>query len=211
MILSRRLFLRGAAGLILAGQALLAHDPHDPINAIAVSPNFAQDQTVLAYTEALTVKNGTYVLLRSTDGGIHFSPAPNVPNCDTVRKIVFSPAYSQDGTIYIAGHGGLFETTDSGTTWTLLSENPLRSLAVSPNFAKDHTLFVVSDQNAIRESTDGGNTWTILPTPAGLASTLDVIVVSPNYSVDKTLLLGGGNKDGIYESADGGASWTQAN
>ena len=48
------------------------------------------------------VKKRTYVLLRSTDGGIHSSPAPNVPNCDTVRKIIFSPAYSQDGTKQIS-------------------------------------------------------------------------------------------------------------
>src|SRR5579871_616828 len=84
------------ACLIFASQALMAHDPHDPISAIAASPNFAQDQTIFAATEALTVKNGAYVLLKSTDGGASFTPVPNIQNCDMVRQIVFSPGYAQD-------------------------------------------------------------------------------------------------------------------
>src|ERR1700688_1228947 len=101
MNLPLQFYFRTAICLIFACRALLAHDPHDPISAIAVSPNFAQDQTVFAATEALTVKNGAYVLLKSTDGGLDFSPVPNIQNCDMVRQIVFSPAYSQDQTLYV--------------------------------------------------------------------------------------------------------------
>jgi hypothetical protein len=126
MTLLRRFSLCGAV-LALAGQALMAHDPHDPINAIAVSPNFAQDGTVFAATEALTVKNGTYVVLKSTDAGLDFTPVPNIQNCDTVRKIVFSPAYAQDETVYVAGHGGLM-----GLCWRRSPCEVWRSLQTSP-------------------------------------------------------------------------------
>ena len=33
---------------------LRAHQPHDPMTAAAVSPNYAQDQTVLAATGSLS-------------------------------------------------------------------------------------------------------------------------------------------------------------
>jgi len=208
MTLTYKFSLGLTACLIFAGQTLLAHDPHDPMDTIAFSPNFANDQTVYVATDAVTFKIQTYEMLRSTDGGATWTILPNIQNNNVVRKIAVSPGYAQDQTLFVAGDGGLFRTTDAGTNWVLVTTKPMRSMVLSPNYSTDHTLFVVTSSNGIEMSTDSGKSFKNVPAPANLKSTLDYIAISPNYTVDKTLLLGGGGNDGIFESTNAGGSWT---
>ena len=67
------------ACLILAHQSLLAHDPHDPMLYVALSPNFAQDQTIFTATNQLSIKMGVYALLKSTDGGVTWYVVQGMP------------------------------------------------------------------------------------------------------------------------------------
>jgi photosystem II stability/assembly factor-like uncharacterized protein len=207
MTWSNRYFWCTAACLILAGQSLMAHDPHDPMDTVALSPNFAQDQTIMVATGYLSVK-ATYFLMKSTDGGVNWSIVPGLPNNSQIFTIAFSPGYSQDQTIYVSGSGGLFESTNGGTTWSSLSKQSIQTVTLSPNFATDNTLFLVTTKRTISKSTDRGQTWTSVAVPPGLTAGLNAIAVSPNYALDHTLLLGG-NADGIFESTNGGGTWTQ--
>jgi photosystem II stability/assembly factor-like uncharacterized protein len=195
-----------AVCLALANGPLLAHDPHDPIVTVAVSPNFAQDSTAFAATDYLSIKLGVYALLESTDGGVTWWPVAGLPNVREMWAVVFSPAYSQDQTIFVAGYGGLYVTTNQGASWTLSSTLSLNSVALSPNFAVDNTLFIVTSQMAVFESTNRGQTFTQLTLPVSLTSAPTVIAVSPNFDVDGTLLLGSAS-DGIFQSTDAGATW----
>lgn len=192
--------------LILAAGCLTAHQPHDPIVTVAVSPNYEQDHTVLAATDYLTAPMGVHALLRSTDGGVTWSVVPGVPNNSKITTVVFSPNYGTDQTIFAAGIGGIFRTSNQGASWNLLSRTSTPDLFLSPNFAVDNTVFVVTAKRTIYQSNNSGNTWTQIPTPAGLTSGLSEIVVSPNYDSDHTLWVGG-NVDGILESTDGGGTW----
>ena len=84
------------------------------------------------------------------------------------------------------------------------------SLAVSPNFASDHTLFAGTyGGGGVFVSTNGGASWSAANT--GLTNT-DVysLAVSPNFASDHTLFAGtwGG---GVFESTNAGASWSAAN
>jgi len=185
----------------------MAHDPHDPISAVAVSPNYVNDQTVFAATSYLSLKIDVVALFESTDGGLTWSPVAGLPKDSLIQAIVFSPAYSQDQTIYVAGSGGLFQSTDQGTSWTLSTGTSLESVALSPNFATDNTLFIVTSQKTILESTNRGQTWTTLPAPGPLTDGLTLIAVSPNYAADQTLILGTA-ANGIFKSTNGGANWT---
>src|ERR1700678_1198382 len=97
MSLSLRFLSRLLAYLTLASHALMAHDPHDPMTVVAVSPNFTSDQTLLVATGEITVKLDLYVLLQSTDGGTEWSVC-SIPTNQPMSAIVFSPAYSSDGT-----------------------------------------------------------------------------------------------------------------
>jgi hypothetical protein len=54
--LSSRVLSTVVLSLALAGQSLMAHDPHDPIVTVVASPNFAQDSTVFMVTGYLSVK-----------------------------------------------------------------------------------------------------------------------------------------------------------
>ncbi len=196
------------ACLILASHSLLAHDPHDPFNVIAVSPNFAQDHTVLAATGQLSIKIDAQALLKSIDGGITWSVLGLQTNSPLVA-LAFSPAYAQDQTIFAGGPGGLFRSTNQGSSWTLVTSKSILSLALSPNFAADNTLVMVVSPNVIQKSTNRGQTLTTMPAPGGLTAGLSSIAISPNFDNDNTLLVGGA-ADGLFLSANGGSTWALA-
>jgi hypothetical protein len=91
--------------------------------------------------------------------------------------------------------------------------NTVTAILPSPNFAADHTLLATIDGQLCR-STDGGETWQRLR--GGLPELGDYVptvraVFSPDYAQDDTIFystfLGETYGEGIYRSADGGASW----
>jgi len=203
-----RYALAGLATWLCCGSPpLSAHQPHDPITAVAASPNYAQDGTALAAIGPLSIKINAYALLKTVDSGVTWSPIGGLNDNNPVTAIVFSPAYSQDQTIFAAGNGGLFETTNQGASWSKLYGKPVESLALSSNFAVDNTLFAVTNGTKIVESTNRGGTLIPLSAPSPLTSNLSVVAVSPNFPVDHRLLLGG-QADGIFESTNGGTTWT---
>jgi photosystem II stability/assembly factor-like uncharacterized protein len=198
----------GAACLLTAGPALQAHEPHDPITAVAVSPNFGQDHTVLAASGSLSVKVGAYALFKSIDGGVNWSIVEGLGNNGNTAAVVFSPAYAQDQIIFVAGSGGLFATANQGSSWTQLTSQALQTVALSPNFALDQTLFVITQANKILMSANRGQTLVSVPAPVSLTSGLSSMAVSPNYAADSTLLLGS-TANGIFKSTGAGANWVQ--
>lgn len=201
-----RNFAAFSACLVLAASSLLAHDPHDPMQVVAISPNFANDHTVLAATGGLTLKLGVIVIFKSTDGGVTWTVVPGLHNNQTIRAVVFSQAYSQDQTVYVASGGGLFMSTDGANTWSTLSPDSMESVALSPNFAIDNTLFAVYNNDKIYKSTNRGTTLKKIASPTGV-TTLGVIAVSPNFANDHTLLVGS-SANGIFRTANGGGAWT---
>ncbi len=201
-----RVLLSVAVCLAVGGESLMAHDPHDPIVTVAVSPNFAQDSTAFAATDYLSLKLGVYALLKSTNGGVTWSAVAGLPNVRKMMAVVFSPAYSKDQTVFVAGLGGLYKTVNQGATWTLASSLVLENVALSPNFATDNTLFIVTSNIKVYKSTNRGQTFTQLTLPSSVTSALNVIAVSPNYAVDETVLFGTAT-NGIFKSVNGGSSW----
>jgi hypothetical protein len=207
MKLTARFPFRTIACLILAGQALMAHDPHDPMQAVAVSPNFANDQTVFAATGVLSLKFGIYVLLKSTDGGVIWTAVQGMNNDSEILQIVFSPAYALDNTIYVAGLGGIFMSTNQGASWTQLTKLAVVNVALSANFGLDNTMFAVTNERSILMSTNRGTNFTFPTPPTSLTAGLTAIAISPNFDEDQTLLLGG-LSNGIFLSTNGGSIWT---
>lgn len=195
------------ACLALAGGQAIAHDPHDPYIAIAVSPNFAVDQTVLAASGALIIKPNVQVVLKSTDGGVNWSVVPGLGNNALITALAFSPGYALDQTMFVATDSGLFASTNQGTVWIDLYNQAVQAIALSPNFAVDNTLFVVTGTSTILESTNRGATWTAVSVPSALTAGMNSIAVSPNFDVDQTVLLGT-IANGIFLSKNAGASWT---
>ena len=202
-----------AMGLIAALEPVKAHQPHDPMSVVAVSPDYAQDQTIFVGTNALTTPLPTaeFVPMVSTNGGFTFSVMPGLPN-QPVLSISFSPGFATDNTAFMAGAGGLFMTTNRGSSWsaagTTTFTSGVQAVATAPNFTAGGSVFAITIAG-VYGSLDHGNTWGQLGTPSPLSSNLSVLAVSPNYTTDRTLAVGSVS-DGIFISTNHGQSWKQA-
>jgi hypothetical protein len=133
--------------------------------------------------------------------------------------------------IYVAAWGGgVWKTTDGGTTWTPLTDGQatltMGAIAVAPSnpkvvYAGTGTAADSGDSfygRGVLKSTDGGATWTLLTGNAGKNEfdrrTISRIVVNPtNASIVYVAVAGSGvnglsGNTGIWKSTDGGTTWT---
>ncbi len=128
--------------------------------------------------------------------------------------ITFSPNFAEDGIAFVdfkneTGTKGVWRTENWGETWQHIDEQWLPStvrteytLAISPQFEQDQTVFAVSSFGFFK-SVDQGETWSELL----YGFSQQTMGVSPNYSQDQTLLAGNLDYQGLYLSQDGGQSW----
>jgi len=184
------------------------------ISAFVISPDFVNNHTMF-----LGTLDG-YVW-HSVDGGSTWSASgPLYGNEHWVRSLAISPNYRNDHMIF-AGvgkawdwyHGGVFRSTDGGATWASvnsgLTYQEVGSLAISPNYASDRTLYVTVWAGGLFRSTDGGETWVDV-NDGQPNRRLSYVVFSPNYDSDHSMALGtwGEYADGgVYLSIDSGNTW----
>jgi photosystem II stability/assembly factor-like uncharacterized protein len=138
-----------------------------------------------------------------------------------------------------AGDGGVWKTTDGGSTWNpVTDEMPSLSIGSIAIAASNHNVIYVGTGEGnvigsggaafdayygagILKSTDGGNTWAHIPGPfAGPTNSashfggayIPSIAVKPdneNIVLAGVYMYSAGWKSGIYRSTDGGNNWTQ--
>ncbi len=119
-----------------------------------------------------------------------------------------------------AADGGLWKSTDGGTTWSPLTDNLPRmssgAVAVDPNNPKI-IYYGTGELNfnidgypgaGVYKSTDGGTTWSLLTLPpgGGIYYTSSIAVAPSNSNV----VYIAGYYD-VYKSTDGGSTWTGLN
>ncbi len=174
--------------------------PGRPVGAVAISPDYEKDRTLLAGLWNYGRGGGLY---RSTDGGDTWLPTTRGLTDMEISEIVFSPTYARDRTVFLTTFDhGLFRSTDGGDTWLSLADryaadpydSEVNHLALSPTFADDH-LIIISRGHLLR-STDGGDTWQDTGIPGGL------VAFSPSYADDHLIL-----SSGRWRSTDGGQTW----
>jgi hypothetical protein len=147
-------------------------------------------------TKSDYIENGSYKLTK-TDAG-------------RVRNIIPVPGTT---TLYAAfSGGGVWKSTNGGTTWTPITETlgslSVGSLEMDPN--NSNTLYLglgdPFDGTGIGlvKSTDGGATW-MNPVYLGSATSITDIQVVPGNS---NIVLATTNA-GIFRSLDAGATWSQ--
>jgi hypothetical protein len=184
---------------------------HLRVYDVIVSPSYATDSTVLAYTyySDLTQRevNGQS-LFRSADGGEQWTltaqkSAPeghDLPRSEDLLPLPEEPVRFQ-----IADNGkGIAQSTDGGMTWETLSvfgEPPewwaeIRGIALSPTFAEDTTVYALSGDTLYR-STDGGTTWQRLQ---------DERIGERDTDTRFTVLAASSGHDGIYDLFLGSAN-----
>ncbi len=171
------------------------------ILALAVSPTYAEDATILAGTG--------HGLFLSHNGGAQWlalrTPMPN----SVILCLCFSPNYKADG-IILAGtlEDGIYYSDNRGEQWSYrgfgLLDAAVYALAISPNFAQDELLFA-GTETALYYSYNGARAWKQLDFPEDAAPILS-LALSPQFAKDQTIYAGT-EQHGLYRSPDLGNSW----
>ena len=182
-----------------------------PVTALAISPDYAADQTVF-----VSIRSSGGVLRgmhRTINGGAMWSRInTNLSSDFSASAIAVSPDFSRDGTLYAASYGsGVFLSQTRGNIWGRVNnglETPnaktIRSLVISPSFNTDRTLFLCADGRGAYKTTDAGGLWR--PSGLGDQSIVFGLTVSPDYAADRTLLAG--SEYGLLTTTDAGVSWS---
>ncbi len=186
-----------AAGLppsTWVGLATLPGAEHAPVFALAVNP--ANDQQ-------LVVGTSTGGLYRSDDGGSTWKSVH--PGTAGILTVAFSPF---NAGMVMAGTqgGGALVSTDGGTHWSAAAGLEKRRVRA---FGFARTLIVAGTDHGVYTS-DTGATWTA----SGLAGTsIDAVSVAAVNPPVRLVAGGDGGQAGIplFQSLDGGATWTPMN
>jgi photosystem II stability/assembly factor-like uncharacterized protein len=124
--------------------------------------------------------------------------------------VLASPAYDQDATLFATLGQGVYRSRGKPWRWELLpigSDIPIGSLAISPNFAADHTLLVAGDYRTpkIFASTNAGDTWTTVTSPLAVTQTVTLrVAIGPDE-----VWWAWADYVGLFRSTDRGQSWSQ--
>nr|HWA82090.1 hypothetical protein [Fimbriimonadaceae bacterium] len=136
-----------------------------------------------------------------------------------INDVAFDPHNSS--TIYAAAPaGGVWKSTDSGSTWTALtdawSDLSTSSITVDPH--DSNTIYVGTGDfdgyggigQGVMRSTDGGATWSSWGPSAASSYAVRHILVDPEDSTIVTLITGRGASGAgqVWRSDDGGETWT---
>jgi photosystem II stability/assembly factor-like uncharacterized protein len=173
------------------------------MSAIAVSPAYALDQTLLAGIVGIGI-------FKSSDGGQLWQPSSAGLSSMGVEQILISPGFAHEPLVFARTRtGGLHRSQDGGRTWRALDVD-LHPVAMSPEFDQDHTLIGTARADSegrteLRISRDGGDNWERLgDTPEGV--TFKLLSLAPLF--DKwQVVFGYGSNGTLYRSEDGGVSW----
>ncbi|WP_293006293.1 hypothetical protein [Nitrosomonas sp.] len=184
-------------------------DKTNKVTAIAISPDFATDNTLI-------IASDTGYLRKSTNGGIDWTELGN-PTGTIIYDMAIAPGSASE--IFLATPSfGIFYSSDGGNTFvskgTNLPNEAINNIAVSPNYAIDRTVFSTSLTQAVFKSTDSGDNWELFNSGAvvtvqtSLLNEMTDLQVSRTYATDQTVFLP--VFDGIFISKNGGSTWKQS-
>lgn len=201
--------IRALLSLVLSAACLFAHHPHDVVAAIAVSPNFAVDGTIICATPG-----SINALLISRDRGRTWAPLHLGMRGNQYKSVVFAPDYATSGTIYITSSDGGFQVSnDFGHSWgapSALVTRSMYNIAVGPADANGaHLIATVRFRRQLFISLNRGQTFLPLAPPTNNVD-IQTVAISPTFDVDQTIALSTVDQK-LHISTDGGFNWTTHN
>jgi len=157
---------------------------------LAVSPQFSQDDTLLAGAES-----GIY---RSKNGGRAWKVLDFSVDSAPVISLVFSSFYELDGTIFAGTiHGELFCSTDRGNHWAPIHQldEGIDQILLGKNFQRKPEILLLAGSR-LHYSADAGQSWkkrritlaahdnlTCLAAPHGIAAGSPILAGTANQGV----------------------------
>lgn len=195
----------GLAAILLVLALTFLNQRANPSGLVPISTLTTRDFHALVFspTEPNTVYFGHHEgMLVSTDQGVSWGPS-SLRGADAMSLVTSAANVRR---LYAAGHGVLFRSDDSGTTWSQvagpLAGADIHGFATSTDDADRVYAFVV-DQGLLT-STDGGVSWQPLPT----SPTSDVTSLAGGRG--ETLFVGDA-RGMVYRTDDGGRTWQAGN
>ncbi len=191
-----------------------------PIQGVYLSSNYLADGAAFARGEGREV-------YRTADAGANWTRVAVTP--DRLSRLLtgfaLSPAFDNLSAApaaqmaFGAEECGIYKSADRGLSFTRKTTGLPAScnggaIALSPNFAADGTIWFAAyggsfTLSTVYKSTDYGETWSAGGSISkAYSNPVSLIVASPNYALDQTLLLLVPGYQGIYKSVNGGASFT---
>ncbi len=145
--------------------------------------------------------NSGIAIYKTNDGGMSWSTGSGLAGVPA--KIT----HTANGNLFLVTNGGSIQKSeDGGLNWTTVYTNP-SALLLGIRFFNDQIGIATGETN-IYKTTDGGTTWTSAPVVPGLTD--GALWRDVTWLNDLNLVLIG-TSDLVFESNDGGNSWTWAN
>ncbi len=179
--------------------------------AIAFSPNFAADSTLLA------TGNGSPGVFRSSDGGQTWSPSDGGLSNQPINDVAY--AAGDPRTLAIATADAIYTTKNGGVSWrraSLPSTGAVSAVEISPDFKNDRKVFAwfcpVAGCQILR-STDGGVSFQALAATGTTLDRAENFKLSPDFARDRRIYFAGtdpatGYNTPLYRSSDEGLNFT---
>jgi hypothetical protein len=125
------------------------------IFCLAISPDFAADETVFVGTQS--------GIFRSTNGGRAWREVELPIGYETVLSLAVSPDYARDGSLFAGTETrGMLISTDQGESWRPVGAGvfteAVNAVILSPGFAGRRELLALHG-GRVFHSADGGDTW----------------------------------------------------
>jgi len=179
---------------------------HNPISCFAVSPNYGVDHVLLAGTLGEGV-------LRTTDGGRHWQLSNFGLRGFSVMSLVsvgvpqsFRELHRIKEVVFAGTDNGVYVSPNGGRGWKSAGDETsdcvVLSLALSPDFAVDQTVYAGTESGELFCSKDGGSTWERLELGSFSPGSINDLICG-----DGRVLLAGTSQEGILRSMDGGDTW----
>ena len=116
--------------------------------------------------------------------------------------------------LFTGGYGGVFLSTNNGTSWTAVNTGLTRAIAydltVSPAGGGAGTYLFAGTDEGVFLSTNNGTSWTAVNT--GMTNAIvKALAVSPVGGGTSSANLFAGTADGVFLSTNNGTSWTAVN
>lgn len=194
----------------------------ETIISAAMSPNYAIDGTLAVGT----YRAGAYIsrdrgqTWRKINAGLFVSQSDkSIPR---IYQIAFSPAYTDDSTLFLSTRNVFSRSENSGNSWQQVDLEDKKPwwlwlykkfyeldtgssrprIAFSPKFLVDRAIVLGTPDGDVFKSMDGGNSFEFL---TNLGAKIFHLAISPAFPSDGTLFAGSANE--VFRSADGGKSW----
>jgi photosystem II stability/assembly factor-like uncharacterized protein len=189
------------------------------VTSLVISPDYAADQTLFASIRNLGVYKSIDAGDSWTDASMGFDFIADWQNDSLVHqiekkdiKLIISPEFKQDGTLFARSSEGLYKSTNAGDSWMRI-EAPIFDIdtniigaGISPDFRHDRRLIISLKGQGLYETTDGGDSFRLLTEDLIKHNQgIEYIQFSPSYHADKTILAA--SDEDVFISSNSGNRW----